>query len=481
MSQNSKVKATIEAKKKANREYESMDEVVQLEKRTMQIANFETNSQKKIEQRVRKDRGISLKKDYGKELYHRKRELADMYNREMEIWQDEFMARVETQDDRKSRIMERAYKLRDERERVRNEHVKISLDKQWREACDDARTLDSEALLKQVSQERHDQIEKKVALKQKLTAEEREHTTAWLKHVEAMEQIEAQKDIDRVINERQTASLISLQIDSNKQKKAAIREQIKRDDAQEIQTIRDALEEEERLQQTHHLEAAVRRKEILKANSSVKEMEEAEERMRKAQDVALLRFALAKEREQQDAEEAKRNANRQAAREYKKYLEQQMIRDAEDNANLDEMRKKEEEKVWKARDDAMSERKAARDHLMNMVDEGRQEQIRMKNENEMNEVESEKIWTEKFIKEAEEGILKEKVEAEARRRIAQQNQEKLKGQINFRSQKEEKLKQDDYLANKHMLRMEALHQQKLSDQGGVARTFRPLKQSQWYS
>jgi hypothetical protein len=203
--------------------------------------------------------------------------------------------------------------------------------------------------------------------------------------------------------------------------------------------------------------------------------------MRQAQDVALLRFALAKEREQQEAEEAKKNANRQAAKEYKKYLEQQMVRDAEDNANLDEMRKKEEEKVWKARDDAMAERQAARDHLMHQVDHGRQEQIQLKKEKEINEVEFEKQWTEKFIRDAEEGILKEKVAVEARRRIANQNQEKLQGQINYRSQKEEKEKQDEYLANKHMLRMEALHQQKLSDQGGVARTFRPLKASQWYS
>lgn len=103
MSQNAKVKAIIEAKKKANREYEAMDDVVTLEKRTMQIANFEENSQKKIDQRVRKDRSEALRKDYGKELYHRKRELADLYNMEMEAWQEEFMSRVETQDDRKAR------------------------------------------------------------------------------------------------------------------------------------------------------------------------------------------------------------------------------------------------------------------------------------------------------------------------------------------------------------------------------------------
>ena len=159
------------------------------------------------------------------------------------------------------RIMERAYKLRDERERLRNEHVKASLDKQWRDACDDARTLDSEALLKLVSKERQQQIEAKNANKQIQAAEEREHTAAWLKHVEEMERIEAQKDIDRLANERQTASLISLQvlpsdlsfyvimiiftiliylaskIESNKKKKAELREKAKKEDTEEIQMV----------------------------------------------------------------------------------------------------------------------------------------------------------------------------------------------------------------------------------------------------
>jgi hypothetical protein len=115
----------------------------------------------------------------------------------------------------------------------------------------------------------------------------------------------------------------------------------------------------------------------------VKEVEEAEKQLSKAQDLALLRFALAKEKEAQAAEEAKKHANRQAAREYKKYLEEQMVRDAEDTAGLDEIRRKEEEKVWRARDDALNARQAARDYLMKMVDEGRQEQIRLRHESEV--------------------------------------------------------------------------------------------------
>ena len=103
MAQNAKVKATIEARKKANREYELMDEVILKEKRKMQIANFEQQSQKKIEQRLRNERSDAMLREHGKKLYLRRRELADLYNCEMDAWQDEFMARVETQEDRKAR------------------------------------------------------------------------------------------------------------------------------------------------------------------------------------------------------------------------------------------------------------------------------------------------------------------------------------------------------------------------------------------
>jgi len=241
------------------------------------------------------------------------------------------------------------------------------------------------------------------------------------------------------------------------------------------------LAEEERIQRERQEEANRRRKEILASNAAVKEIEEAENQRRKAQDLALLRFALAKEKEAQAAEEAKKNANRQAAREYKRYLEEQMVRDAEDTAHLDEMRRAEEEKVWKARDDALNARQAARDQLMKMVDEGRQQQIHQKYEAEERQRNEEKLWSEKFIKEAEEGIRQEQLEAEARRRVAINNNNLLKDQIKYRQEKEEKEKQEEYLAYKHMLRMEELHMKKLSEQGGVARTSRPLKQSQWYS
>jgi hypothetical protein len=55
--------------------------------------------------------------------------------------------------------MERAYALRDAREKERLRIVRDKLDEQWRDACDDARTLDSKAMTKFMNEQRLQQIQ----------------------------------------------------------------------------------------------------------------------------------------------------------------------------------------------------------------------------------------------------------------------------------------------------------------------------------
>lgn len=50
----SSVQRVIEARKKANADYDAMDSVIAENKRRMQIANFEISTQKKIENRMKK-------------------------------------------------------------------------------------------------------------------------------------------------------------------------------------------------------------------------------------------------------------------------------------------------------------------------------------------------------------------------------------------------------------------------------------------
>ena len=89
--------------------------------------------------------------------------------------------------------MERAYALRDAREAERRKIVQARLDEQWRDACDDARLLDSKALTLYMSKERHQQIQDKILRKQKLSRNENDFMAAWNQQLEVMHQ----KDQDK--------------------------------------------------------------------------------------------------------------------------------------------------------------------------------------------------------------------------------------------------------------------------------------------
>ena len=224
-----------------------------------------------------------------------------------------------------------------------------------------------------------------------------------------------------------------------------------------------------------------RGREIHEYNKQFKIISAEEARVQAEQDAILLNYALHKEREKEAEEKAKREGAREAARTYKKYLEEQMIKEAEDNSWIDEVRKREEERVWKARDDALQAREDARAYLMKAVDEGRQEQIRAKREAMKVDGVEGKIFADKFIREAREGVEKEHAESEARRKIATDNNVKLMEQMALRKHKEDLERQEVFLADKHMQYIEKKHRQRLAEQGGAVRTRFPLKQSQWYS
>ena len=88
------------------------------------------------------------------------------------------------------RIKERAYALREARESARLALVKQKFEQQWRDANDDARTLDSQALANYMSQERLAQIEEKKRRKQELSVEEDNLLAEWNRQLDLI----AEKD-----------------------------------------------------------------------------------------------------------------------------------------------------------------------------------------------------------------------------------------------------------------------------------------------
>jgi len=102
--------------------------------------------------------------------------------------------------------MERAYALRDARERERQQLVQEKLDKQWRDGLDEARTSDSHANNIKCKQTVLDQISEKIRRKQELTAEEDSKVAEWKRiwddqERQEIEKEERRKDADRKLVE----------------------------------------------------------------------------------------------------------------------------------------------------------------------------------------------------------------------------------------------------------------------------------------
>jgi hypothetical protein len=240
--------------------------------------------------------------------------------------------------------------------------------------------------------------------------------------------------------------------------------------------------EQEETQQRKKTEDAYRRgRDVIQFNAENKRVKDSEAHIDRDHDAILLDYALRKEQAANQLEEAKRNANRQASMQYRKYLEEQMVKAAEDTAFVDDVRKREEEKVWKLRDDALQARQDARDYLMREVDQGRQQQISEKR----TLVERERVegqhFAAKFIDDAHDAVNKERLAADRRRQVAVDNNERLLQQIEYRKHKEELERQEAYLADKQMKYIERQHKERLAEQGGAIRAYRPLQKNNWYS
>lgn len=104
--------------------------------------------------------------------------------------------------------MERAYALRDARENERKSIVKKKYDDQWRDACDDARTLDSKAMTIFMNKERIRQIEEKRERKIQLSSQENAFVDEWTRQMDALAaRDEAKKALRKKIDAETSAQI----------------------------------------------------------------------------------------------------------------------------------------------------------------------------------------------------------------------------------------------------------------------------------
>ena len=468
----------LEARRRAEEQGREMEAVLVEHDKILLKANFEKQTSAKIEARIKNNRFEQLRREKEQDLFERRRELAALYNDEIADWRVKIANLGETREDVQARIMKKAYALRDARESAREKFIKGCYDAQWRDACDDARSLDSKAMTKFMGAERVNQIRQKQQRNIELTANENDFLAEWKRQLDIIEARDKAKSDLRKKNNLDTAKGLRDQINFNDSQRDTYWRMQQEADELEIRECNDAIAAEHAKQKARHDEAHRRGKETAEYNKTFKDIEAERKRKEREENDILLNYALEQERQRIAEEEGQKAAWAAAAQQQRKFLEELMIKEAEDTSFVDEINRKEAEKVWKARDDALQAREDARNFLMKLVRQGREEQIAEKRAREAREKQADKIYASKFIDDIKEGLEMDKNAVERRRLNATTNNEKLMQQIDLRRMQQELAKQDTYLEDKRMKFIERQHQDRLALQGGAVRLRFPLMKNE---
>jgi len=340
------------------------------------IHDWERRTQNAIEQREVNAITQKLLRQEEDELNQRKQELSSLYNNEMSQWKNTLQSSLEvTQEERMERIRTRAYELKAKREAERQKFVKECYERQWRDACDDLRAIDSKATLDRIVGDRESMIKSKRIL------EEQEQKQNSQNDANCMSLINKEDD-DGQSQRRQSSIEVKRALDHQVQWKIAQAESIaKQTQRGEQEKLRHLAYLEQRAQESakQAIEQAKRGgDEMLQETRLRAKQREAEQELEKKQNLILLQHALDSERRQIEQEQAKKELGKEFAQEYVQCLREQAKLEEKENAHANEIRDAESDRITRLNDEKIRAEAEMKRRWMGEVNITRQEQIRRK-------------------------------------------------------------------------------------------------------
>ncbi|KAL7543917.1 hypothetical protein ACHAXR_013296 [Thalassiosira sp. AJA248-18] len=426
---------------------------------TQRLQDWEHRTQKHIEKREVNAITQKLLQQDEEELNQRKNELQSLYNDEMSQWKTTLKSSLEvTPEQRMEQIRTRAYELKAKREAERQEFVEECYERQWRDACDDLRAIESKSTLDRIVTDRERMI--------KIKRMNEEHQPPLQKETSAMSLINKDESHDH-IQRRQ----------SNLDFTRALEHQVQWKRSQvESMTMQKQHEEQAQLRHLAMLEkramesakASVAQKyscgqETLKETRLRATYAEERQRIEKSQNLLLLQHALDREQQQQQilAEKVKQEMGKGAASEYVQCLREEAKIEEKERENVNRIRDEELKHIAAQNDDKMHSEIEARRRWQEEVDITRQEQIRRK------QVEAEALRQE-VKKEAEEIQIALRRAEEADKRDAEKAQALQKetmlankATIETREKESERQQQEKYLIQKQIQNDKMVYRKRL--------------------
>lgn len=367
----------LQRRRKQERIYDETQAFLSQHHNTERLHDWENKTQQAIERRqVENIKQQLLQKD-NDELDERKKNLQSLYSSEMTDWEQTIQSSREiSQEDRINQIRDRAYMLKDQREKERQQFVSECYERQWANACEELRILESKQVLNKLTKDRA------LLIKQKERIAEQKQQAMEFEDTAAMCLLQKDESYEQEVKRQQALEF-----------KRSLNHQIMMKERKtKRETLQTRQEEQQQLQQLALLERSAREDNIAlheKAkNSGNKILEEtmlrAIERDKarletRKQNLILLKHAMNIERQQINDENLRKLEGKDAAQEYVQSLREQAKVEEKENETINMIRNQELDKHNQKKDAEQKAEAEKRRIWQQEVDMSRQEQIHRKN------------------------------------------------------------------------------------------------------
>mmetsp|Transcript_2981 Transcript_2981/g.4283 ORF Transcript_2981/g.4283 Transcript_2981/m.4283 type:complete len:476 (-) Transcript_2981:1321-2748(-) len=457
----------------------SIDQYVKESSKLKLTSDWENRTDERLKNQCERNRSKEEKELKQQLLEHRRSKLQALYQSELESWRQAIaLNKNETPEERIERIREKAYRLKEQRERERQQYVAECYERQWRDACDDARTIDSKAQLEKLMIDRKNTVQAKRGVDAKEKAAEAEALRI------SAQKLREQEEKEEAARAEKNASLrraLDEQVTYVNECRNTLAKDKEREEMALLERWRSEEEDDKRQQTMTVLEAQKRGLEAVKFNQIRLEEKRKADNLERMKDNVLLQHAMAKEKNEIAQEVQKKEHAQESTRQYTRFLRDQMIREKANTSTIDAIRAEEMEKIWIKRDQELLARANARSRLMHEVQEGRIEQMHLKQAAREAEAKS-------LSEEARETMLKlaAQEEEEARRReetkaATVRNTEQIKAQMDHKQTQKEKENQEKYLLYKQIQYAERMHEERIAQQAGRKAAYFPKAQTSWHT
>ena len=414
------------------------------EVKELRKANWEQNSTKLIAQNELKRRMAKANQEEEKKLLIRRQRLAALLQAEHEAYTREIQDSIETDEQRRDRMIRDARRLQREREQRRKEEVAAIQEEQFRESLDTFRTRKSRAIRLQCAQERLTQLELKKQIEEQQKAEsERLHH----EYMKTADRMLARELKEAEIAKRKNDEVVDM-IGEQLRLKKKFQEEEQEEEAVAIAEWKERLKQQELAEERKEAAKMARR---IKMDAEVAEQNRSRlgryakiEEEEKALDMALLKQALAEEEAKKKREAAQKAAAADENRRFQEFLKQQMVKEAQDSSHLDNILARENDLAWAKREEKWNREAAAREKLRQEVEKSRQVQLAVGHERNEEEEAAKKAEVARLRRLHEEGLRDDRMKREQRDEELARYRAQLTQQVAMRENAAKAVRDEEY-------------------------------------